>query len=56
MMTLQGSALKAVISPAGVHVNGVAVTQRELVATSGNAHAIDAVVLPQNWQSLAAAA
>jgi uncharacterized surface protein with fasciclin (FAS1) repeats len=56
VMTLQGSTLKAVVSPAEVRVNAAAVTQRDLAATNGIVHAIDAVILPQNWQLLAAAA
>ena len=56
VMTLQGSTLTAAVSPAEVRVNGAVVTQRDLAATNGIVHAIDAVILPQNWQLLALAA
>jgi uncharacterized surface protein with fasciclin (FAS1) repeats len=56
VMTLQGSTLTAAVSPAEVRVNGAVVTQPDLAATNGIVHAIDAVILPQNWQLLALAA
>jgi len=56
VMTLQGSALAAVVSPSEVHVNGARVTKADIVATNGVVHAIDAVILPKSWQLLAAAA
>jgi uncharacterized surface protein with fasciclin (FAS1) repeats len=56
VMTLQGSKLTAAVSPSDVRVNGARVTQADLVATNGIVHAIDAVILPKNWQLLAAAA
>ena len=56
VMTLQGSALAAVVSPSEVHVNGACVTKADIVATNGVVHAIDAVILPKSWQLLAAAA
>lgn len=56
LMTLQGSALKAAVSPPDVRVNGARVTKADIVATNGIVHAIDAVILPKNWQLLAAAA
>jgi uncharacterized surface protein with fasciclin (FAS1) repeats len=56
MMTLQGSPLSASVSSAGVHVNGVHVKQPDIAATNGVVHAIDALILPKNWQLLAAAA
>jgi uncharacterized surface protein with fasciclin (FAS1) repeats len=56
LMTLQGSTLTAAISSADVRVNGARVTQADLVAMNGVVHGIDAVILPKNWQLLAAAA
>jgi uncharacterized surface protein with fasciclin (FAS1) repeats len=55
-MTLQGSTLTAAVSYSDVRVNGVRITQADLVATNGVVHAIDEVILPKNWQLLAAAA
>ena len=54
--TAQGSPLTAVVSSSEVRVNGARVTQADIVATNGIVHAIDAVILPKNWQLLAAAA
>lgn len=54
--TLQGTALTATVSSSDVRVNGARVTQADIVATNGIVHAIDAVILPKNWQLLAAAA
>ena len=54
-MTLQGSAMTIEVSASGLRVNGAHVTQ-ELVATNGIVHAIDAVILPKDWQLLAVAA
>jgi uncharacterized surface protein with fasciclin (FAS1) repeats len=56
LMTLQGSPLTAVVSSSDVRVNGARVTKADIVATNGIVHAIDAVILPKNWQLLAAAA
>jgi uncharacterized surface protein with fasciclin (FAS1) repeats len=56
VMTLQGSPLTAVVSSSDVRVNGARVTKWDMVATNGIIHAIDAVILPKNWQLLAAAA
>jgi uncharacterized surface protein with fasciclin (FAS1) repeats len=56
LMTLQGSTLTAAVSPSDVRVNGARVTQGDLVATNGIVHAVDEVILPKNWQLLAAAA
>src|SRR5205085_3001306 len=56
VMTLQGSTLTAVASSTDVRVNGARVTQADLAGTNGIVHAIDAVILPKNWQLLAAAA
>ena len=56
LMTRQGSTLSAAVSPPDVRVNGARVVQPDLSATNGIVHGIDAVILPQNWQLLAAAA
>jgi uncharacterized surface protein with fasciclin (FAS1) repeats len=56
VMTLQGSPLMASVSSSGVEVNGVPVKQADLTATNGVIHVIDAVIMPKNWQLLAAAA
>ena len=56
MMTLQGTPLNASVSTSGVHVNGAHVKQADIAATNGVLHAIDAVIMPKNWQLLAAAA
>jgi uncharacterized surface protein with fasciclin (FAS1) repeats len=55
-MTLQGSTLNAAASSSGVTVNGAHVKQADIVATNGVIHVIDAVIMPKNWQLLAAAA
>jgi len=56
VMTTQGSALTAAVSSSGAQVNGAHVKQADIAATNGVIHAIDAVILPKNWQLLAAAA
>jgi len=56
VMTQQGSALSAVVSSQDVRVNGARVTKTDIAATNGIVHTIDAVILPKNWQLLAAAA
>ncbi len=56
VMTLQGSTLTAAVSSSDVRVSGARVTQADIVATNGIVHAIDAVILPKNWQLLAVAA
>jgi uncharacterized surface protein with fasciclin (FAS1) repeats len=56
VMTMQGSTLTAAVSSSDVRVNGARITQADLVAANGTVHAIDAVILPKNWQLLAAAA
>jgi uncharacterized surface protein with fasciclin (FAS1) repeats len=56
VMTLQGSPLTAAVSSSDVRVNGARVSGADIVATNGIVHAIDAVILPKNWQLLAAAA
>jgi uncharacterized surface protein with fasciclin (FAS1) repeats len=54
--TAQGTPLTVVVSSSDVRVNGARVTKADIVATNGIVHAIDAVILPKNWQLLAAAA
>jgi uncharacterized surface protein with fasciclin (FAS1) repeats len=56
VMTVQGSPLTAVVSSAGVQVNGGHVKQSDIAATNGVLHVIDAVIMPKNWQLLATAA
>jgi uncharacterized surface protein with fasciclin (FAS1) repeats len=56
VMTLQGSPLTAVVASSDVRVNGAHVKRADMVATNGVIHAIDAVIMPKNWQLLAAAA
>jgi uncharacterized surface protein with fasciclin (FAS1) repeats len=56
VMTVQGSPLTAVVSSSGVQVNGARVKQADITATNGVIHAIDTVIMPKNWQLLAAAA
>jgi uncharacterized surface protein with fasciclin (FAS1) repeats len=56
VMTVQGSPLTAVVSSSGVRVNGAEVRQADIAATNGVVHVIDAVIMPKNWQLLAAAA
>jgi uncharacterized surface protein with fasciclin (FAS1) repeats len=56
VMTLQGSPLTAVVASSDVQVNGAHVRRADLIATNGVIHAIDAVIMPKNWQLLAAAA
>jgi uncharacterized surface protein with fasciclin (FAS1) repeats len=53
--TAQGTPLTAAVSSAEVRVNGARVVQADTVATNGIVHAIDAVLLPKNWQLAAAA-
>jgi len=56
MKTLQGRPLTASVSSSGVQVNGAHVKQADIAATNGVVHVIDAVIMPKNWQLLAAAA
>jgi uncharacterized surface protein with fasciclin (FAS1) repeats len=56
MITVQGSPLTASVSTSGVRVNGTRVKQADIAATNGVLHGIDAVIMPKNWQLLAAAA
>ena len=56
LMTLQGSTLTAAVSSPDVRVNRARVSKADILATNGIVHAIDEVLLPKNWQLLAAAA
>lgn len=56
VMTTQGTALSAVVSASDTRVNGAHVRQRDITASNGVIHDIDAVIMPKNWQLLAAAA
>ncbi|HVA41833.1 MAG TPA: fasciclin domain-containing protein [Candidatus Binataceae bacterium] len=56
LMTLQGSSLTAAVSSTEMRVNGARVKQTDIAATNGVIHVIDAVIIPKNWQLLAAAA
>lgn len=56
LATAQGTSLTAVVSSSDVRVNGARVTKADIVATNGIVHAVDTVILPKNWQLLAAAA
>ena len=56
VMTLQGSPLTASVSSSGVEVNGIRIKQADLIATNGVLHMIDTVIMPKNWQLLAAVA
>jgi uncharacterized surface protein with fasciclin (FAS1) repeats len=56
VMTLQGSPLTLSVSPSGVEANGVRLKQVDMIATNGVVHAIDAIIMPKNWQLHAAAA
>ena len=52
VMTLQGSTLTAAKAFGDLSVNGARVTRRDVVATNGIIHGIDAIILPKNWQLL----
>jgi uncharacterized surface protein with fasciclin (FAS1) repeats len=56
VMTVQGSPLTALVSSSEVQVNGAHVRQRDITTSNGVIHVIDAVIMPRNWQLLAAAA
>jgi len=56
VMTVQGTALTAVVSSSALQVNGAHVKQTDIAATNGVIHVIDAVIMPKNWELLAAAA
>ena len=55
-MTVQGSPLTAVVSSTDMQVNGAHVKQRDITASNGVIHVIDAVIMPRTWTLLAAAA
>jgi uncharacterized surface protein with fasciclin (FAS1) repeats len=56
VMTLQGTNATFSVVGAEVRINGAKVTQSNIIASNGVIHAIDAVILPKDWQALAAAA
>ena len=56
VMTVQGTALTEVVSSSDTRVNGARVSQRDITASNGVIHDIDAVIMPKNWQLLAVAA
>jgi uncharacterized surface protein with fasciclin (FAS1) repeats len=56
VMTLQGSALTAVVSGSKIQVNGAHVKRADMVATNGIVHEIDTVIMPKHWRLLATAA
>ena len=56
VMTVQGTALTAVVSSSDARVNGAHVRQRDIAASNGVIHDIDAVIMPKNLQLLAVAA
>ena len=56
VMTVQGTPLTVVVSSSEVQVNGAHVRQRDITASNGVIHVIDAVIMPRNLQLLAAAA
>jgi uncharacterized surface protein with fasciclin (FAS1) repeats len=56
VMTLQGTTVMVTGSPSDMQVNGSRIQHADLIATNGVVHGIDAVILPKNWQLLAAAA
>jgi len=56
VMTLQGTTLTAAVSSSDLRVNGARIVRPDGAATNGVVHGIDAVILPKNWQLLAAAA
>jgi uncharacterized surface protein with fasciclin (FAS1) repeats len=56
-MTQQGTTLTSTPSSStNVRVNTAHIVKADLVASNGVIHAIDAVLLPKNWQLTAAAA
>ena len=56
LMTVQGTPLSAVVSATETRVNGAQVRQRDMTASNGVIHVIDAVIMPRTWTLLAAAA
>ena len=56
VMTLHGATLMSMpSSSSGLRINEARVVKADLVASNGIIHAIDAVLLPRNWQLAAAA-
>ena len=56
VMTRHGTSLMSTpSSSSGLRVNSARVVTADLVASNGIIHAIDAVLLPENWQLAAAA-
>ena len=57
LMTQQGTTLTSTPSSStNVRVNAARIVKADLIASNGVIHAIDAVMLPKNWQLTAAAA
>lgn len=56
LMTAQGTPLSAVVSATDARFNGAQVRQRDITASNGVIHVIDAVIMPKTWTLLAAAA
>lgn len=57
LMTQQGTTLVSTPSSSlGLRINAARVVQADLAASNGIIHAIDALILPKNWQLTAAAA
>jgi uncharacterized surface protein with fasciclin (FAS1) repeats len=57
VMTQQGTTLTSTpSSSSATRVNEARVVKADLIASNGVIHAIDAVILPKNWQLTAAAA
>jgi uncharacterized surface protein with fasciclin (FAS1) repeats len=56
VMTRHGTTLMSTpSSSSGLRVNAARIVRADLVASNGIIHAIDAVLLPENWQLAAAA-
>ena len=56
VMTVQGTPLSTVVSATDTRVNGAQIRQRDINASNGVIHVIDAVIMPKTWTLLAAAA
>jgi uncharacterized surface protein with fasciclin (FAS1) repeats len=56
VMTQQDTTLTTPSSSSNMRVNAARVVKADLVASNRVIHAIDAVILPKNWQLTAAAA
>jgi len=54
--TLRGSTLTVAGSSSHLRVNGARVKHADLVMTNGVVHGIDVVIVPKDWELLAAAA